>query len=480
MHPCFSSVALALTLGLAVPLQATAQSLALPSIGDSSQRYLSPADERRLGSAMMHQLRDRGLIIDDVQLNEYLASIGQRIATYAEQHGNPYTFFLVRDGSVNAFAAPGGFIGVNSGLISATRSQDELAGVLAHEIAHISQRHIARSIAEAKNLTLPLAAALLASILVSQANSEIGQAAIAGTLATGSQLGINYTRANEQEADRIGTQILIRSGFDPDGLASFFKRLERLSGGTNIPEFLLTHPLPSSRIADTQNRYSTPPARRQPRDETAYYLAQARLRVLTNANTHTLIQQFETALNKGVYVDETAERYGYALALKRGGYYDRAEQQIGRLLKKYPDRLAFRIEEADIALAKGERAQAWRLFEELDRLYPNDYTVAIHYGQALAVQGDPRKAMQILEPHLQRHIGDAPLYALYAQAAQRAGDPVEAHLSMAEYYYLNGEMKQAIQQAEIGLNNPSATPYQEARLRARLRQLQEEEAKEKR
>jgi predicted Zn-dependent protease len=467
----------AIILVLLIPLQTIAQTLTLPDFGDPSQQYLSSNDEHQLGQAVLKRIRNQGFVIEDAQLKEYLYSLGQNIAAFSENGSNPFIFFWVNEPSINAFAAPGGFIGVHSGLMMATENEDELAGVIGHEIAHVTQRHIARGFAEAQRSSLPLMAAMIASaLLTATTDSQIGSAAMAGSLAANTQNRINFTRANEKEADRVGTQLLLQSGFDPNGLARFFGRLQRLSGGTTnqLPEYLRTHPLPYNRAADVQNRLTKPTNPWVNRDSTAYHLAKARLRVLTNTNSGELIRHFETTLAKGDYADETAERYGYALALKQAGRLDAAEQQITRLRKSDPDHLALRIEEAEIALAKGEEERAWQLFEDTKALYPDDFTLAIHYGNALAAQGDPRKAMRLLDPHLRQRPNDLSLHTLYAQAAQRAGDVTMTHMSLAEYYYLNGDLNRAIEQLELGLRKGGATPYQKARLRARLHQLKDE------
>jgi predicted Zn-dependent protease len=190
---------------------------------------------------------------------------------------------------------------------------------------------------------------------------------------------------------------------------------------------------------------------------------------LVTEDTHTLIRELETRLTRGDFTNETAGRYAYALALRQAGRYDDAQQQVARLLRSDPDRLAFRIEAAEIALAKGDRTRAWRLFEETRRLYPDDFTLAMHYGSALTTQGDPKRAMQLLQPHLRRYPNDPQLYATYAQAAQRAGDRAATYATMAEYYYLNGELLAAVDQLEAGLRNPGLSPNQEAQLRARLK-----------
>jgi predicted Zn-dependent protease len=252
-----------------------------------------------------------------------------------------------------------------------------------------------------------------------------------------------------------------------------------LSGGearNQIPDMLRTHPRPESRAADTQDRIAVPAARRTtPRDRKAYDLAKARAQALMTDDNSSLIRNLETTLAKGSsYAREIAERYAYALALRQAGRYDDARQQMNRLLGSDPDRLTFRIEAAEIALARGDRAQAWRLFEEARQLYPDDFTLAMHYGRALATQGDPKLAMRLMQPHLRRRPNDPTLYASYAQAAQRAGDPAATHATMAEYHYLNGELSPAIEQLELGLRNPGLSPHQEAQLRARLKQLRAE------
>ena len=469
---------LSLMLALTSTPQAAAQSIHLPDIGDPSQVYFGPDEEQKLGLEIMRKLRDRDGVLDDVQLNEYLNSIGQSIVTYADQSGAPYTFFMVRDSSINAFALPHNFIGINAGLLLATQREDELAGVVAHEIAHVSQRHIVRAIADMKRLTLPMAAAMIAGAALAAASKQAGQAAMIGTMAASAQHQISFTRANEQEADRIGMQLLAKAGFDPKGMTDFFTKLERASSGearNQIPEMLLTHPRPESRAADTQDRVEIPPIRRAaPRDRKAYDLAKARTRVLATDDNQTLIRTLETLLARGDAASETANRYAYVLVLRQAGRYDEASQQIARLLKSDPDRLAFRIEAAEIALARGDRAQAWRLFDDARQLYPDDFTLAMHYGRALATQGDPKLAMRLLQTHLRRRPNDSQLYATYAQAAQRAGDTAATHATMAEYHYLNGELLPAIEQLELGLRNPGIPPNQEAQLRARLKQFKAE------
>ncbi len=467
------SALLVLVAGLCIGQPAVGLDLRLPDFGDASAQYLSQREEQQLGAGVLRRLRERGAVIEDAQVSEYLNSVGQRIATSAGS-GQPYTFFWVNADSINAFATPGSYIGVHSGLFQATRSESELAGVLAHEVAHVAQRHIARAYADSQRMLLPMMAAMAASAaLAASVGGEAGQAALASTLAASAQRRINFTRGHEEEADRIGYQLLERAGFDPDGMATFFAYLARQApeSANALPDYLRTHPRPVSRMADAQSRGSGSSAARGRVSSEDYFMAKARVRVLSTANTSALINHYRDTLATGDHRHEAAERYGYVLALKRAGRLQEASAELGRLLQADPDRLALRIEQAELALASGADERAWTLFEQTARLYPDDYRLAMHYGQALAAQGDPRLAMQVLEPQLKRRSRDLGLLELYARATQRAGEPVATHAAMAEYYYLSGDLQGAIDQAELGLRS-GGSPYERARLQSRLRELQ--------
>ncbi len=451
-------------------------SLRLPDFGDPSSQYLSDHKARQLGAKAVRRLRDQNAVINDVQLQEYLNSVGQRIASNAGD-GQPYTFFWVDDSAINAFAMPGSFIGVNTGLLEATRNESELAGVLAHEIAHVAQHHIQRAYAEAHEMMLPMAAAAIASAVLaaaSNSNSQAGEAALMGTLAAGAQHQITFTRSNEQEADRVGFRLLSRSGYDPDGMASFFKYLEQHSQELpGVPAFLRTHPLPVARLADIENRLGLGPHKRRPSSE-GYFFAKVRAQVLTTPNTTALIHHFQQLLATGDYQNEEAEHYGYVMALRRAGHYNKAAAQLVPLLRTDPDNLALRIEQAEIALSAGQTGRAWALFRQAGKLYPDDFTLAMSYGRALAAQGNPKQALRLLQPYLPRRPRDASLFKLYAQAAQRAGKPLLTHAALAEVSYINGNIDQAIKQAKLGLRNSGANSFERARLQARLRQWQEQ------
>ncbi len=452
----------ALIASMLIALSANAQNITLPDMGDPSQSVLERRDEQRLGREILRRLRSQGAILDDVQLTEYLNSVGQRLAAYTD-YQYPFTFFWVRNNAINAFSAPGALIGIHTGLMLMTNTEDELAGVVAHEIAHTTQHHISRMMANIQQMSLPMMAALIASVAVAALNPQAGSAALAGTLAAGTQNRLNFTRTHEQEADRVGTRLMTQAGFDPNGMMDFFNRLASRSGATEAqwPEYLRTHPLPINRQVDIQHRVTHPRVSSR-KDEWAYQMAKARLTVLTATDIRALIREFEAQPSSS-----PVQRYGYALALRQAGRFADAQREMDALLKKQPDPLEWRIERAELALLQGRHEEASRLFEAAQQIYGDDFRLAMHYGQALATQGNPQLAMQVLQPHLNRR-QHPDLFARYAQAAQRAGDVVATHAALAEYHYLLGELTQAIEQAELGLKQVTITPYQQARLQKRL------------
>jgi len=278
---------------------AYAKDLDLPDIGDSGASLMTPAQERRVGEAVMHNLRRAGMIVDDPIATAYLNQLGYHLLA---QRDNPdqtnFSFFLVNDKSINAFALPGGFIGINYGLVMATDSEDELASVVAHEIAHVTQRHYARAYDMGKSSELPVLAAIIAAIVLgAHGNADIGQAAIATAAGASAQHQINFTRHNEEEADRIGIQLLAKAGFDPDMMAEFFEKLDKESRlyGSNVPAFLMDHPVNSERITDARNRAQQLP-RPKPHDELMYLLIRDRIMAQSSSEIQTTAKKFESDL----------------------------------------------------------------------------------------------------------------------------------------------------------------------------------------
>ena len=320
----------------------------LPDIGNSAELLMSPEDERRLGQAFMRQVRSALPLVDDITSNEKLAS-------QIDTRGQKFTFFIVDDSTINAFAGPAGYIGVHTGLILAAKNEGELSSVMAHEIAHVTQRHLFRSIESSQNMSIATIGAIIAAILLgSQAGGQVGEAVLASTMAGAQQQQLSYSRAHEQEADRVGIEMLASAGYNPNDMANFFETLEKQSrfSAHSIPEFLLTHPVTTSRIADTRGRAAAykyasqqKPSKSQP---PAFQLLQTRLNVLTvqHEQQKELIRDFEKSLKKNEKVNHL-KLYEMALRYQQQSNYDQSRKLLAMLLKSEPQRLAYVLASAE-------------------------------------------------------------------------------------------------------------------------------------
>ncbi len=459
----------------------------LPSIGDSAGSVISPVEERKLGAAFMRRIRQSGMVLDDLEITSYLRSLGRRLATNSEAPAQQFIFFVVNEPSINAFAGPGGYIGVHTGLFLASESESELAGVLAHEIAHVTQRHLARAFEAADNLSIPSMAALIAAVLIGTQNADAGVATAAIAQAGSLQYQINFTRANEYEADRVGIQTLANAGLDPYGMPVFFERLQkssRLYGG-RPPEFLSTHPVTTNRIAEATSRAENyPPGNK---DSLDFQLIRARLRVMTYDNPHQVIDDYHQYRKRGERA-EPYEQYEYALLLAATDAHREAVKILQSLHRKDPDRIAYRLALAAMYRKTGESAQAIALYEDSLELYPGSLELMVPYASALLANGRAKDAYQLLRDSYtisdisNDKYNDPHIYKLLAQAAEAMGREAQMHGAMSQYYFLNGFTRQAIQQLQLARRESGLTDYETARIQARLEELKQllaEEEKQK-
>ena len=444
----------------------------LPDFGDASEQALSPARERALGEAFMREVRSRLTIVEDPQVERYVQSLGNRLVATSERRHLGFTFFVVDDESINAFAAPGGFVGVNSGLILATRTESELASVLAHEIAHVTQRHIARAIADAGRMNIPAMAAIAAAILVGSRNTDVGQATAATVIGSTVQRRINFTRRNEMEADRVGIGMLADAGFDPREMARFFEKLQNTSRySQRPPEFLSTHPVTTDRIAEARDRAEQLPYRRHESSE-AYRLVRTRLRVRTSRDPQGVLDQLVDERTTGAAA--AANTYGQALAMIRLGREHDARAVLERLVESHPDNLVFRAELAGSALRTGSPSRALALYSEGLDLHPDDRLLLRGYAAALNGAGRPHDTLKLIDEHGQLHALDAEMYRLRAEAYEMLGRLADSRLDLAEHYYLSGQLDSAIHQ--LRLADRDRDFYRAARIEARLEELEAEQA----
>lgn len=470
------SIAVACLLTCFIPSAVVnADTLALPDIGDSSATTLTPAQEQRIGGQMMRNIRQSGKLIDDPEIESYIQSLGHRLSSASDQGGGGFYYFVMQDPSINAFAMPGGYVGVDSGLILATQNESELAAVLAHETAHVIQHHLARSYEKASKMNLPLTAAVLAAILLGANNPQAGQAALAASLGGSTESQLTFSRDNEREADRVGMQLLAEAGFDPYGMPDFFQRLQQhyRFSDSGVPSFLIDHPVTQDRIADSRNRAAQYP-RVQYVDSVNYRLMKARLRVLEASDTSTLLHTVSEELKNGSYSDTIGEHYAYALLLTDAGKYDEARSQLEQLRKKDPGRIAYLLALAKVEADSNHPAAARDLYKRGLTLYPNNALMTMGYGGFMLQQGHYKEAAELLDDFTRTQDAPADAYQMLADAEERSGQKGVSHIALADYYAHIGEIPTAIEQLHLARRSHDLDFYHQSIVDAKLNQYQQQ------
>ena len=457
-----------------------AQAIELPDIGDTSESYLSLSEDQQLGSAFMRNLRGALNIVGDPEIESYITSLGERLTTNSNSQ-QQFHFFVINDSTINAFAGPGGHIGINTGLIMTSESESELASVVAHEIAHVTQRHLARAFEAAQESSVPTTAAIIAAIILASQDSAMASAALATAVASSTQTRINFTRQNEKEADRIGMSLLASSHFDPQGMPSFFERLYRhnkLYDSQSI-EFLRTHPLTLSRVSDTRNRAAQYPLATQ-YDQTHYHLIKTKIAVLSSRDSEKSVAHFKDQLEKKPS-QKNIVRYGYALSLASVGKLDLAMKQINMLIEQEPERTNYQVAAANIAYSAGDLSLAAKICDDHLKIFPHHHALTSLYSTVLIKQGKATQASALLYEHLRRHPLNPHLYKLLAQAEHQNNNLPASHEALAEYYYLMGLTHSGLEQLDIALDHlqPSNTTagarikYRKEQIEAELKKLKE-------
>lgn len=440
----------------------------LPDMGDSSGTIITPAEEKELGEAFFRSLHSQVTVNQDAEIQEYIQAIGAKLVSNSDGPGLPFHFFVVMENDINAFAGPGGYIGVNSGLIILTESESELASVMGHEIAHVTQRHLYRAAEAAGRLSVPTMAATLAAILLGTQSPALGQAAIMAVMGSSVQFQIDFTRENEMEADRVGMQTLEGAKFDPRSMPTFFERLQQSSRyyGKDVPEFLRTHPVTASRISDTRGRAETYPYK-QYTDSLGYQLIKEKLRVINSKDDASTVKYFKTRLNQGTTEQRTVARYGLGLIALKMQKYQEAETAFQELTKQYPEQSHYATALARTALDAKNFPQALSRYQKLTDRFPNNEAIKLEYITALVRSGDSRKAkqnMELLSPKTQA----MPVYfELMAQIYSDLNLPAESHRYLAEYYYSVGQLQDAIFQIRLARQSKGVNSYLAAILRDR-------------
>nr|WP_163500823.1 M48 family metalloprotease [Halomonas socia] len=467
LKPCLAAAGLVLA-GL-LPSSATAvDDYGLPQLG-SGGAGAAGAEEYRLGRAWLRQFRARAPAWQDPITQDYVESVISRLLPHSDLADNRTTVTLVDSRLLNAFAVPGGVIGVNAGLFAFAEEEDAFASVVAHELGHLSQRHYARQVSRAEQTQVPAMAAMLAGMLIAAGGGgDAGIGVAMGSQAAFIQDQLAYSRRFEQEADRIGLQAMARAGYDPQAMVRMFRSMQRMASlqGGNPPEFLLTHPVTESRITDTEARASQLSARERREVGPRYDLVRARALVSVNRDN---LGQAEARLAQSD-PEPQVRRYLEALIAAERGHHGAALETLDALANELPDLPMLPVTAAEVAYDAGDYAAAIERSRRVLRLMPDYAPASRVLGEAL-LQRDPDEAYRVLRDLGDRRQEDPQVFALLAEAAGRSGRDGWGHLARAEHLQLTGRMDSAIRQLQVARD--SARQADDASLESRIEQRRE-------
>ncbi len=456
----------------------------LPDLGDVSQAVLTPLQERQIGQQSMLQIRASKQFLDDAEINDYLNQLGYRLVENSAEPGLDFEFFAVNDYSINAFAMPGGFIGVNAGLLLITQSESELASVLSHEISHVTQHHLARMIEGQQGDSLISLATIAVAILAARTNPQASEAAIVSAQARSIQKQLNFTRTYEEEADRIGLQLLQKSGFNTHAMPEFLERLQnstRLLEG-NAPNYMRTHPITSDRIAEIENRVQKQPYRLIP-DSLNFQLVRTKL-IAAQKTAPEAITYFSDALGAQNYGNPIAQRYGLVSALLRNNEIKRAAQELATLRKQTQGNQMDRthpmsnnspmIETLAGQVTRAEKNDAATLafYRNAVQNFPQHRALIYDYADLLLQDNQAGIAVKLLTEQVTRHPSDTTLYDLQARAYAMLGKTLEQHQAQAYSYAWQGNLRAAMEQLEMA-KQAGGSFYQLSTIESDLRELRE-------
>lgn len=451
----------------------------LPEIGAAGTSILSIDKERIVGDAMMRHLRASQPVINDPVLSEYINHIGNLLVQNAQDVNYQFEFFVINNNELNAFAFFGGHVGIHSGLITTATTESELASVLAHEISHVTQRHLARRL-EDQSKSQPLTmATMVTSVLLALVNPTVGMAALSASMAAAQQGSINYTRGNEKEADRVGIALLANSDFDPMGAPDFFNKMaEQYRYSTKPPAMLLTHPLPDSRITDVRLRAQNYPSM-QRAPSLNFELSKARIKSRYQDDSKTNITYFSNMLDKQTYRVKAAAYYGLALAYHEDKQSDNALELLKNLLAEDPTNLFYVDALSDVYIAKKQYNDAKKMLADLNLLMPKNQVVALNYANVLQEAGDLEHATQILQDFLVVQPGHFIAYDLLTTVYRKNNKKDMMHVSKAEVLALLGAYPRAIDEMHTAFTYAEDKLLQK-RIKARILQFEDLQEKLKR
>ncbi len=442
----------------------------LPSLGDTTSGIISRQQEYELGRIWLKALRNQTPMVSDPQLKEYLESLIQRLAVVSDVQDHRLITLVIDSPDLNAFAAPGGIIGVNTGLFIHAKTEAQFAAVLAHELAHLSQRHYARNIEEARNNTIPNAAAILGSILImATAGGDAGTAALTSAVAGMQSARLRFSRQFEREADNLGITTLAKAGFDPQAMPEIFEEMNKASlYGSRPPEFLLTHPVTENRIASSRARADQMSVQQLTATTGSldYQLMRVRAAVLSNDNPNGMARQLQKQVT--TTPSSATARYGLALASMRTRNYPEAQTQLKWLRQRYPDNQHLIITQALLAADTGNTKDGLMQIDQALKSHPNDYPLMAAQAEILLKQKNYAAARRVLQRLSRLRPEDPDIWFELAEVQGLAGDIVGLHQSRAEYYFLNGNTDDAIKHLQYAVKMADGNFALKAKLQQKL------------
>ncbi|MFC3532135.1 M48 family metalloprotease [Vogesella facilis] len=457
---------------LAWPAHAPLASDNLPNLGTVAESAVPQAEENRVGRDILRSLQDDGEVIDDVEVSDYLGDLGGALVSAAQSTATPFNFFVVRDSSINAFALPGGVIGVHSGLLLATQSESELASVLAHEISHVTQRHLARMYQNNSQSQLWVLAAILAGVLAGahSNNSDVAFGAINAGVGLGASQQLSYSRDFEREADRLGMQYLAAAGFDPRSMPAFFERLQQVQrhSDNNAFGFLRTHPLTLERISESQARAQAYPPRMR-LDSTDFLLLREKLRVATLPGDEAL-RYYRTALAAGRYLNRGAALYGQLRAQLALGNVREAQALWPQLQAALPAHPSRALLEAELQRAAGNGAAAAKTLQQALEVYPGRRALRLALIDTLLQDQRRAEARQAIDAALARYQDSPQLWRLAARSYGEA-DALRYHAALGNAFFYEQKFESARLQYQLASQAPGDDFYLRSAIEARLNEL---------
>ncbi|MFZ3391410.1 beta-barrel assembly-enhancing protease [Buttiauxella gaviniae] len=444
----------------------------LPDMGTSAGNTLSIGQEMQMGDFYVRQLRGSAPLINDPLLVQYINKLGMRLVSHANSVKTPFHFFLINNDEINAFAFFGGNVVLHSALFRYADNESQLASVMAHEISHVTQRHLARAMEDQKKNAPLTWVGALGSILLAMASPQAGMAALSGTLAGTQQGMISFTQQNEQEADRIGIQVLQRSGFDPQAMPTFLEKLlDQSRYSSRPPEILLTHPLPESRLADARNRANQMrPVVTQSSED--FYMAKARTLGMYNSGRNQLTSDLLDSWSKGNIREQHAAAYGRALQAMGGNKWDEARKLLQPLLTAQPTNAWYLDLSTDIDLGQNKFADAINRLKNAPDLKQNP-VLQLNLANAYVQAKQPEQAAAILNRYTFTHPDDSNAWDLLAQTEADLGNRDQELAARAEVMALVGRLDQAISLLSSASAQVKLGSLQQARYDARIDQFRE-------